>query len=191
MSIRQGTRIAFTGAGGTGKTTSAKVIAETYELPMPQSASRTVYEANNLTEELVLKMNDEEKLTLQTAIFDQKVRNDTQYSYVTDRTTLDHYAYCLAYCGAFMPDDTFRRYEEKTRVAMLSTYSHIFYLPWGYWDAPDDGVRSSVDAWQSQIDAIISGYIDRWNLPVYRVPQEYGEDHRNDYILEIISIGIG
>ncbi|MCG7841036.1 MAG: hypothetical protein MIO87_03885, partial [Methanomassiliicoccales archaeon] len=60
-----------------------------------------------------------------------------------------------------------------------------------YWEAPSDGVRSSVDAWQSQIDAIISGYIDRWNLPVYRVPQEYGEDHRNDYILEIISIGIG
>ena len=191
MSIHQGLRIGFTGAGGTGKTTTAEAVSEALNLDCPRSASRMVYEQHDLTEGKVRAMTEEDKLALQTEIFDQKAINDEAFSYVVDRTILDHYAYCLAYCGSAMPNAVFREYEERTRVLMKATYSHIFYLPWGYWEAPSDGVRSSVDAWQSQIDAIISGYIDRWNLPVYRVPQEYGEDHRNDYILEIISIGIG
>ncbi len=172
------------GAGGTGKTTSAKFIADKLGLEHPQSASRMVYEDLALTEESVLAMVPEDQLILQTSIFEQKVKNDQEYSYVTDRTVLDHYAYCLAYCGAHMPNDDFRRYEEMTRTLMLSTYNDIFYAPWGYWDAPDDGVRSSMDAWQSQIDAIIVGYIVRWALPVIEVPQALGEDYRNEFILK-------
>ena len=187
MSIRQGTRIAFTGAGGTGKTTSALVVAGELGLDVPKSASRMAYEDQGLTEELVLKMSNEEKLDLQTYIFDQKTVNDQEYSYVTDRTVLDHYAYCLAYCGSFMDHKTFYKYEEKTRTLMLSTYSHIFYFPWGYWQAPSDDVRSSVDAWQSQIDAIIVGYSVRWNLPVVEEPQGQGEDVRNEFIMNAIN----
>lgn len=186
MSIRQGQRIAFTGAGGTGKTTSAEVVAEFLELPQPKSASRFVYEHFSLTEDLVAKMTDAEKLDLQLQIFDKKVENDQEYSYVTDRTLLDHYAYCLAYCGGFMENETFRKYEEKTRQAMLSTYSDIFYFPWGYWSPTPDGIRSDVYAWQSQIDAIIVGYIRRWKLPVHAVPQTRGEDERNEFIYSVI-----
>lgn len=187
MSIRQGKRIAFTGAGGTGKTTSAKFIASAYELSQPVSASREVYKVFDLTEEKVLAMTPKEQIELQGEIFHQKVRNDQEYSYVTDRTILDHYAYCLAYCAGHMDNATFQNYEEQTRTMMLSTYTHIFYFPWGYWDAPKDGVRSASEAWQSQIDAIIAGYILRWNLPVVEVPQDLGEDIRNDFILESIS----
>lgn len=184
MSIHQGTRIAFMGAGGTGKTTSADEISLILELDNPRSASRIVYEQHGLTEEKVRVMTEAEKLALQTEIFDQKTINDEAYSYVTDRTILDHYAYCLAYCGSAMPNDTFRTYEERTRTLMLSTYSHIFYFPWGYWEAPSDGVRSPVDSWQSQIDSILVGYIVRWKLPVIEVPQMDGENERDNFILK-------
>lgn len=176
------------GAGGTGKTTSADFLAERLELPQPQSASRTIYERDGLTEAKVLDMDAEEQLILQTHIFAQKVWNDQEYSYVTDRTILDHYAYCLAYCGAHMNSDTFREYEEQTRTLMLSTYSHIFYFPWGYWHAADDGVRSASEAWQSQIDALLVGYIMRWNLPVIEVPQTLGEDYRNNFLFSKIEL---
>ena len=175
------------GAGGTGKTTSAKDIAEALDLARPESASREIYRENSLTEMHVLSLSPEEKLDLQTAIFDRKMKNDQAYSYITDRTILDHFAYCLAYCGGFMPDDVFEKYEEQTRTLMLSTYSHIFYFPWGYWEADDDSVRSSVRAWQSQIDSILVGYAMRWNLPIIEVPQTNGELFRSDFILGCIA----
>ncbi len=187
MSIRQGTRIAFTGAGGTGKTTSAHAVANEFILPLPVSASRFVYEAFSLTEEKVLAMTPEEQIQLQGEIFAQKIKIDQEFSYVSDRTILDHYAYCLAYCGAHMSNDQFEAYEEKTRTLMLSSYSHIFYFPWGYWDAPSDGVRSDSYAWQSQIDSIIAGYILRWNLPVVEVPQSKGADERDEFIIRVIN----
>ncbi len=187
MSIRQGVRIAFMGAGGTGKTTSAREIAGALNLDRPESASREIYRENSLTEIAVLALSPEHKLDLQTHIFDRKVQNDQAYSYVTDRTILDHYAYCLAYCGGFMSDDLFEKYEEQTRSLMLSTYSHIFYFPWGYWEADGDEVRSSVRAWQSQIDSILVGYAMRWNLPVIEVPQMEGELFRSDFILSCIA----
>ena len=187
MSIRQGERIAFMGAGGTGKTTSAIMVAEALGLDRPESASREIYRENSLTETAVISLDPKEKLDLQLNIFDRKVTNDQKYSYVTDRTIADHYAYCLAYCGGFMPNSTFREYEESTRTLMLSSYSYIFYFPWGYWEADDDGVRSSVDAWQSQIDALLTGFIVRWGLPVVEVPQRRGEVGRSDFILDYIE----
>ncbi len=187
MSIRHGMRIAFTGAGGTGKTTSAVSLSNDLDLPMMKSASRIVYEERELTEALVLNMGPEDQIDLQTDIFHQKVVNDREYSFVADRTVLDHYAYCLAYCGGHMNNATFQRFEEETRQAMLSNYSHVFYFPWGYWNAAPDGVRSNVDAWQSQIDALITGYILRWNLPVIEVPQTLGETGRYDFIMQVIN----
>lgn len=190
MSIRQGARIGFSGAGATGKTHTAKFISETapsslnMELPLIKSASRIVYENNNLTEAKVTAMAPGDQLKLQTAIFQQKIINDQQFSYIADRTILDHYAYALAYCGNHMSDEMFMQFEEQVRSLMLSTYSHIYFFPWGYWfPEVEDGVRSTRKSWQSQIDAIMVGYIHRWNLPVVVVPQDRGEDYRNEFVL--------
>jgi hypothetical protein len=183
MSIRQGLRIAFAGAGGTGKTTTAETISEALGLPLLVSAARQVYNDGSLTEDLVADFDAESRLELQIAIFDQKIVNDLGHEYVVDRTALDHFAYCLAYCGKDLSNKQFLHYEEKTRLAMLGTYSHIFYFPWGYFTPDSDGVRSSNLAHQSQIDAIIVGYIQRWNLNVAEVPQTRGEDVRADFVL--------
>lgn len=187
MSIRQGRRVAFMGAGGTGKTTSAKFITEKTGLPLFKSASRVVYEKKKLTEEQVKMLTPEEKLVLQLDIFEAKARQDREFTYVADRSVLDHYCYCLAYCGNFMTDSVFNEYEEKVRTLMMSTYTHLFYFPWGYWEAAPDGVRSESQAWQSQIDAIMSGYILRWDLPVVEVPQTLGVEQRNEFILETLE----
>ena len=184
MNYRPGLRVAFCGAGGTGKTTTAKFIAEQLGLPTFKSASRAVYEARDLTEDLVLKMTDQEKMLLQFDIFAAKESIDKNPSYVTDRTILDHYAYCLAYCGAFMDDNRFAEFEDLTRTLMRGTYTHIFYFPWGYWTANSDGVRQDRHSWQSMIDAIITGYIIRWNLPVIEVLQTDGQDARNKFVLD-------
>jgi hypothetical protein len=69
---------------------------------------------------------------------------------------------------------------------MKSTYSHIFYFPWGYFEPEKDGVRQDRKSWQSQIDALLVGYSFRWNLPVIEVPQLEGPDNRNAFIKEQI-----
>lgn len=188
MSIRNGIRIGCCGAGGTGKTTSAIYLADKLDLPMNKSASRIIYEAKNLTEEKVLnEFNNQEKLDLQIEIFNTKIKLDKEFSYVTDRTILDHYAYCLAYCGGFIPDDQYLWFEETVRSHMLSTYTYVFYFPWGYWlPENEDGVRQTRLSWQSQIDAILVGYLNRWGIPAIIVPQTQGADVRNQFILNTI-----
>lgn len=186
MSVRRGKRIAFCGAGGTGKTTSAKFISEEFELPLVKSASRTIYARKDLDEPTVNKMSPEKLLALQKDIFDLKVDQDRQFSYVADRTILDHYAYCLAYCGAFMNEEQFTEFDELTQALMLSSYSHVFYFPWGYWKSKSDGVRHDSSGWQSQIDSIILGHLHRWNVYAVVVPQAEGEDVRNEFIKKVI-----
>jgi len=192
MSIHRGVRIGFTGAGGTGKTTSAEYIAKELNLPTFKSASRLVYESKGLTEEKVFnEFSNNQKLALQMEIFETKIKLDNAFSYVTDRTLLDHYAYCLAYCGGFMTNEQFQKFDEKVQIAMRSTYTHIFYFPWGFWfNPPDKGqgdrVRRDLMSWQSQIDSIILGHLNRWSIPAIVVPQTQGPEVRNKFIKKMI-----
>jgi len=186
--IQHGLRLGFTGAGGTGKTTTAEHIQEALNIPFSKSASRIVYEARNLTEEKCYALSDKEKYELQFEIFNTKeILDKGQFAFVADRTLLDHWAYCLMYCGAFIPNDKYAEFEVRVREHMLTAYSHIFYFPFGYWFEKGDGVRQDHHSWQSAIDAIILGYIQRWDLPVMEVPQMEGRLGRYNAIMEDVT----
>jgi len=186
--IRSGLKIGFMGAGGTGKTTTAKVVSETLNVPTIKSASRAVYEQDNLSEEKCMALDNVGKYELQFRIFGMKTELDKQtFAFVADRTLLDHWAYCLMYCGSFIPNDEYTQFEENVRVHMRSTYTHLFYFPFGYWfPEKGDGVRQDHYSWQSAIDAIILGYIHRWRLPVTEVKQNSGALARNEFVLNTI-----
>lgn len=185
MTVRHGLKIGCTGAGGTGKTTSVSAISKELGINQQKSASRIVYERLDLTEEKCYALSNEKKYDLQFDIFETKIRNDqSTFSFIADRTLLDHWAYCLMYCGAYIPNEEYAEYEEKVRVHMKSQYTHIFYFPFGYWFAEGDGVRQDHHSWQSAIDAIIVGYINRWRLPVFEVPQIGGAEARNKFIID-------
>ncbi len=188
--IRKGLRVGFCGAGGTGKTTTANAIVKATGLPFCKSASRVLYERLNMTEEKCLKLPDKDKLDLQFDIFATKINLEkNEYNFVSDRTLLDHWAYCLMYCGTFMPNDMFLAYEEIVRVHMLSGYSNIFYFPFGYWFEKGDGVRQDHYGWQSAIDAIIVGYLQRWDITFLEVPQTEGREERNSFVMREIQHG--
>lgn len=186
--IRTGIRIGFMGAGGTGKTTTATMVSKGLNVSAIASASRTIYNQDGLTEEKCMAMDDEAKYKLQFRIFDMKAALDqAAFAFVADRTLLDHWAYCLMYCGAYMPNENYIKFEEQIRVHMRSAYTHLFYFPFGYWFPENsDGVRQDHYSWQSAIDAIILGYIQRWRLPVVEVPQINGEAARGDFVLNTV-----
>lgn len=186
--IRQGLKVAMMGAGGTGKTTDVSALAMALKIPMIKSVSRVAYERRNLSEKDFLKITDKEKWEFQSEIFNAKQElDDNTYEFISDRTMLDHWAYCLMYCSPFIPTEDFYKYENTVRKHMKSTYTYMFYYPWGYWTPEnEDGVRQVAPGWQSAIDAIIVGYCNRWKLPVITVPQMQGPELRQEFIKKII-----
>ena len=184
MTVRSGVKVGFTGAGGTGKTTTAVALAKELGVQMMKSASRTAYEQLKITEADCLKMDDKAKWELQGKIFGLKqTMDDNSFEFIADRTLLDHWAYCLMYCAPFISEPEFHQFENNVRKHMKSTYTHLFYFPWGYWTPEtEDGVRQVAPGWQSAIDAIIVGYCVRWNLPAIQVPQLNGPEFRQDFV---------
>ena len=187
IQVRTGIRVGCVGAGGTGKTTTAQTVEKALKVPFNKSASRIVYEELGLTEAKCAKLPDNEKYGLQFKIFDKKIELDKAFTYISDRTLLDHWAYCLMYCEAFIPDEQYFEFEDKVRTHMRTIYSHIFYFPFGYWFEKGDGVRQDHQSWQSAIDAIIVGYIHRWHLNVFEVPQIHGKEFRAQYVINTVK----
>jgi hypothetical protein len=181
------------GAGGTGKTTTASLLSDEFELSQIPSASRVVYEELSLNEDQVLTLDAVSKWDLQLKIFEKKIwLDDNTASFVADRTLLDHWAYCLMYCAGNMDNKLFEQYETTVRKHMLSSYSMLLYFPWGHWyPATSDGVRSDKYAWQSSIDAIITGYCVRWNLPTITMPQDVDQDYRYGFAKHVVSERLG
>ncbi len=190
--MKRGIRIGLTGAGGVGKTKTITMLREMYpemeQLATFPSASRLVYEANDLSEaKVAAEYTPEQKWELQLKIFETKVKmDDSHMQFMTDRTLLDHWAYCLMYCAADMPDNVFMQYEALTRKHMLGAYSHIFYLPWGYWEAKGDGVRQDKKAWQYMVDTLIMGRLISWGIPVIEAPQTQGPEFRAQFVYNTV-----
>lgn len=187
--MEYGLKIGFTGCGGTGKTTTMNGVLDRYNMQLRGknyvalgSASRKVYTERNLTEEIVYKMSDRDKLNLQHEIFETKINLDhSNPKFIADRTILDHWAYCLAYCSAAMDRELFIKMEAQTKSHLLGTYDMLFYFPFGRFEAPEDGVRSSSQAWQSQIDSIILGHLHRWKVDCHVIPKGF-EDDINEFV---------
>ncbi len=173
----RGLKIAFTGSGGTGKTSTAAAVSSLLNLPQMKSASRLVYEQQDLNENKVFMMAPAEKWKLQYEIFTTKINNDDcTPSFVADRTLLDHWAYCLLYCSTTIKNDEYMHLEALVRKHMIATYSRIYYFPRGDWTGKDDGIRQTNLAWQEAIDSLIIGNIVKWKLPVVEVPQAQSDD---------------
>jgi hypothetical protein len=141
-----------------------------------------------LTEEKVLKLSPEDKWTLQKEIFNTKVMvDDKNPKFISDRTLLDHWAYCLLYCAPSMSEAELFEMDTLVRKHMLSSYTHIFYFPHGYWKGETDGVRQESEAWQTAIDALLLGHFVKWNLAVSQVPQDQGPEARAQWVLNVLS----
>ncbi len=102
-------RIAFCGAGGTGKTTALNVLSSLPQFrdhAVLKSASRTIFEQRGMSEHTEKHMTVEERWGFQGAIFNLKLYRDSEWrNFLADRTVLDHYAYCLVQAAGAMTRD--------------------------------------------------------------------------------------
>jgi len=153
-------KVAFTGAGGTGKTTLAKYLSEKWGLPYVGSVSREVMKEMQVeSEDAQNAMTEGALLELQLAIADRRMSSLAPHaSYVTDRCALDNYIYGLRRCGSALTEQHRKTWEEQ---AVKDLYSHdlVFYAPNGLFTAKPDGVRQSDIAHQSLMDLAMYGFL--------------------------------
>jgi len=135
-------KIGFIGAGGTGKTSVARIL---HHLPEPfrPSIVRATMAAHGVTSEAdQLGMSEEERWCLQRALIQAKRAQDEEFTYgLFDRTPIDHMGYIMHRCANVIPD---KEFEELWALYtdLTSRYDLLVYFPVYDWGVNhEDGFR--------------------------------------------------
>jgi len=137
-------RIGCIGTGGTGKTTTLRLLEPYTEFPYQPGVMRGVFKEQNVPAEANQhKMSAIDRWRLQKAGFDKKIaQDDANPVGLFDRTLLDHMIYCMIWAWERITDNTCKSMLLLTREN-LEAYDLLFYFPLYDWDVPDDGMREN------------------------------------------------
>lgn len=160
-------KIGFCGAGGTGKSSVLKALEGKINIPFLPSVARSVYERRGITEPDQLKMTPAQLWELQKDIFDTRIKaeRDLAHHFISDRTLIDHMAYCLVRASAGMTEKDFDEYEDKMQRSM-DGYRLVFYFPFTIESRAhlSDGFRQTDVTYQVAIDAMINGLLNSYSI---------------------------
>jgi len=164
-------RIGHVGTGGTGKTMLAMAVADVLDLEYRPSVVREVFGEFGWNEAAQRSATPEQCWKLQKEMFDRKLYQDKYYGkdVVFDRTPIDHLTYCLYRCERALDEKTLKEIEELARVEMHK-YDIVIYHPIPKWTLKSDGLREEQYPYRAIIDAIMLGYLNRFDIPYIMPP---------------------
>lgn len=164
-------KIGCTGAGGTGKTTIATMLAEKLNLPFFPSVVRGVYQSFGLTEKDNGSLTPDQMEILQLTILRARQEEEKKYTeFISDRTLIDHVAYAIYVCEFTKQEvERWRTVLEKN----LSQYDAILYFPVedGWFPEENDPFRSSSYKQALILDGLIATLMGRYTGPVLWMPK--------------------
>lgn len=149
-------RIGFMGAGGTGKSTTLKELTD-IDLPVLGSVTRSIMNAEGVASEAEQESwGPRDKWNLQKKIFQARIDAESELDeFISDRTMIDHLAYCLVRCYDGMTDEELSWARDIVTKSM-STYTFLFYFPISF--VPEsDGLRQSGESYRRLIDHTMLG----------------------------------
>lgn len=170
--------IYFTGAGGTGKTTTAELLAPRIGYSLAPSVSRNSPFAINTPEHQEYAQNK---------TYEQTIELD---EYVLDRTPFDVLGYDYGY--GFGTHERSMRFCRNFIKVLLAVKEPIVYFP-RYWEAAGDGFRPTDSKLLNTVDYWIHrGFVVARDAGAnaYVVRDESPED-RVDHILEYFKLEAG
>ena len=161
-------KIGFCGSGGIGKSTVLAALAPLIDVPTLPSVARSVFERWKITEADQLGMSPAELWSLQKEIFDARVEAEKEMNghFISDRTLVDHMAYCLLRANAGMSTKDFEVYEEKMLFSM-NGYDLVCYFPFMLATHVyiNDGFRQTDAVYQIAIDRMMMGLLKTYGIP--------------------------
>lgn len=166
-------KIGILGCAGLGKSTIANSVSKELDIPYLNSKDITRpilkkfdyrYSENYFVESFLSNKEIEFELV------DKRLEEEHILSggFVTDRTTLECFCYAFLSLGTYTEEE-FTMLEEICRSNMAN-YTHLFRLPINSGWLEENGVRTMNIHLQRQIDLLIKGVIQEWNLPVIDIP---------------------
>lgn len=162
--------IGFTGVGGTGKTVTAKALAEKLNLPFVASSSRAVFAKRGIVEADQAKFTPEEQYQLQQEIFQSREHLEAQTTEgVADRTLYDQVAYNLLRANSVITVERMVWMMERAKH-WTKRYDHIFYFPFVTFATAEDGMRDNTHGTRRVFDHILTGLLRGANVAVEEVP---------------------
>lgn len=181
-------RVGFTGAQGTGKTTLLKAINKNnLDLrPVPSTAREALkagFNVNRDADPLSQLVTTVSRITLEDRLYHNTGRT------ISDRTPLDSLAYTCYQMHNVWDKDVGNEYywsiSKSIVVQHMWKYDHIFYFP-PFWKPKADGVRDDDEQYQRDIDSIIVGLLDTYNIEYHTMPRGTTEQ-RLDFLTKAVN----
>jgi nicotinamide riboside kinase len=153
-------RIAFTGSGGTGKTTTLKEVNKILKYPVIKEGVREYMAQNNI--EHLRELGVDGTMKMQNWLLDEKEVSEKQTDFIADRTTVDNFVYALEWLGREDElQDEVSKYRDRCMGHAANHYDLIVIFPWGQFPLEDDGVRSAKPMYQFKVQMLIERLVQQ------------------------------
>ena len=167
-------RVGLIGSAGLGKSAAAQDLSARLGVPFLRSRDITRpilsrmgydYASDGCVENFLSRKETEYSLVLSRVAAESEATD-----FVTDRTTLECFAYALLNCSGYTPGELSDL--EDTCRSNMSRYTDLFYFPMtsGWYVA--NGLRTTDWWFQRKVDIIIQGLLMDWGV-------DFTETHRS------------
>jgi hypothetical protein len=180
-------RIAFCGSSGTGKTTLATYISETYGIPVNPVGSRSVAKAMGFDSPYDVDKAGKRAEFQRRLVTEKRAWEDEHEGFVTDRTTLDNLLYTIFHDISTIDSDL---YEQV--AAGMCRYTHVIHCPVNIFCNPaGDPSRVADMTYHKLYDMLIDGLVQKHQA---RNGQRLGrilvsgQDARREWLKVFLSI---
>lgn len=151
-------RLAFTGASGTGKTTLASWVSETYGLPQNPVGSRSVAKSMGFDNPYDVDKAGKRSEFQHRLVAEKRAWEDARESFVVDRTTLDNLIYTLMH-DVYAID----RALLDSVIEGLGRYTHIVFCPVdSFINIGGDALRVSARVYHELYDEIMRAFLRKY-----------------------------
>ena len=152
-------KIAFSGSGGTGKTTLLKELNNTIYHPVIEEGIRSWLRLHKFNDFKEMSIDDIKQM--QTDVLDQKIKMENFYNrFIVDRTSIDYFCYALRWIGSENSNNNdFMSGYFKKCINHMKIYDLVFICPWNAFKIEDDGIRSNKKWYQYMIQSLIEYHL--------------------------------